>query len=235
MNWLPADYPGRFEQRDSLMHRQAPWLKFLIAFAMAATATQVSMPYAIAAVLLAELCLYLLARIRSRSIWRDFRVVLIQAPLVISLYIWRDGWAGWTGGAIVAAKIGATLLPIFWLQRCTRINDLIESFGWLLPKRLNFVLFASLRFLPLLLRDAREIVALQTLRGARIQGRHLLNPLRWPELARCVIVPVLVRTVKLASEVALSAQSRGIAEADPQAWLRRAEKDARAPRQDQFG
>ena len=93
-------------------------------------------------------------------------------------------------------------------------------FFWL-PRRLSFVIFTTLRFLPLLLRDAREIYALQILRGARVRPRDLLNPVNWSELAHSVAIPLLVRTVKISGEVAASARVRGIADCEDQQWLSR--------------
>ncbi|MFZ0487610.1 MAG: energy-coupling factor transporter transmembrane component T [Arenicellales bacterium] len=222
MRWsgTGADYPGRYIDSDTFVHRLPPVVKMASALVLSAAATQARIPSLIVGVLMLELALYLAARLDWSKIRRDFRVVLVQAPLVVGLYLWRDGWTGVGAGMAIAAQIGATMAPAFWLQRTTRATDLIDSFSRWLPRKLTFVIFATLRFLPLLLRDAREIHALQVLRGARVQPRQLLNPLNWPELAQSVVIPVLVRAVKISGEVAASAQVRGIADNAGRQWLR---------------
>lgn len=215
-----ADYSGRYVEGDTFVHRLPPAVKMVSALVLSAAATQARTPSLVAGVLLFELALYLAAGLEWSKIRRDFRIVLVQAPLVVALYLWRDGWPGMETGMTIAAQIAATMVPAFWLQRTTRATDLIDSFGRWLPRKLTFVIFATLRFLPLLLRDAREIHALQVLRGARVQPRQLLNPLNWRELAQSVVIPVLVRAVKIAGEVAASAQVRGIADDADRQWLR---------------
>lgn len=222
MKWggTAADYPGRYVEGDTFVHRLPPAVKMVFALALSAAATQARTPPLIVGVLMFELALYGAARLEWSKIQRDFRIVLMQAPLVVGLYLWRDGRPGMGTGMAIAAQIAATMVPAFWLQRTTRATDLIDSFGRWLPRKLTFVIFTTLRFLPLLLRDAREIHALQVLRGARVQPRQLLNPLNWPELAQSVVIPVLVRAVKIAGEVAASAQVRGIVDDADRQWLR---------------
>ena len=68
----------------------------------------------------------------------------------------------------------------------------------------------SLRFLPLLAREARKIYQLQRLRGARIQPRDLLNPLHWSEACHCMAIPSSHPNDHLADQVAVAAQQRGV-------------------------
>ena len=49
----------------------------------------------------------------------------------------------------------------------------------------------TLRFLPLIARDAREIYALQILRGAAVRPRDLVNPLNWREACHSVAIPLV--------------------------------------------
>ncbi|MGA8259994.1 MAG: energy-coupling factor transporter transmembrane component T [Arenicellales bacterium] len=214
-----GDYPGRFSGGNTYLHRLPASIKLAAALMLSLAATQARAPSLVIGVLLLELALYLAARLDWSRTRRDFRIVLIQAPVVIALYLWRDGWSGLGTGTAFAARIGATMLPLLWLQRTTRANDLIDGLGRWLPRKLSFVIFTTLRFVPLLLRDAREIHALQILRGARVQPRQLLNPLNWNELAHSVAIPLLIRTVKISSEVSASARVRGIADCEERRWL----------------
>jgi energy-coupling factor transport system permease protein len=152
--------------------------------------------------------IYAAARLGWRALRQDSIVVLLQAPLVLAIFFWRDGVDGLSGAAMVSGRLALVSLPGFWLQRTTRVTDLSQTFSRALPQRLAFVLAMSLRFLPLLAREAREIYQLQRLRGARIQPRDLVNPLHWSEACHCMAIPLLMRTLHLADQVAVAAQQR---------------------------
>jgi energy-coupling factor transport system permease protein len=154
--------------------------------------------------------LYVAARLGQRALAQDVFVVLLQAPLVIAVFVWRDGWAGLHPASMVSSRLALASLPGLWMQRTTRVSDLSASLSRFLPSRLAFVVAMSLRFLPLLARDAQEIYLLQRLRGARLGARELVNPLRWGEACHCVAVPLLIRTIHLADEVAVAAIQRGL-------------------------
>jgi energy-coupling factor transporter transmembrane protein EcfT len=78
------------------------------------------------------------------------------------------------------------------------------------PNRIMFLLFTSLRFVPYFTREIREIAMAQRLRGAELsmgnifRSRHLGDPFF------CLIIPLIVRAMKTAHEAALSAEARGM-------------------------
>lgn len=218
-SWQAVDYAGCYRDGNTVLHRLPATVKLGGALALSLAATQTRAPSLVISMLFLELILYLASRLDWSLIRRDFRIVLAQAPVVLALYLWRDGSTGIVTGTVLAARIGATMLPLFWLQRTTRVNDLMDGFARWLPPKLNFVVFVTLRFLPLVLRDARDIHALQVLRGARVQPRQLTNPLNWHELARSVAIPLLVRVARISGEVAASAQVRGIGGPGTRRWL----------------
>lgn len=206
---------------ESFLHRWPAWAKLSLAGLLTLTALIQSSPLALGTVALVWVGLYAAARLGWRALAQDVSLVAIQAPLVLLVFLWRQGVAGVEPALIVSARFALALLPGLWLQRTTRMVDVSRALGRVLPPRLAFVLAMSLRFLPIVARDAREIYLLQRLRGARIAARDLLSPLRWPEACHCLAVPLLMRTLRLADQVAVAAQQRGID----------AEKDASFPQE----
>jgi energy-coupling factor transport system permease protein len=188
----------------------APGSKLALAALIALGALLAARP--LAALALALLCcgLYAAARLGWRALRQDVAIVVLHAPLVVAVFLWRDGLAGVSRALLVSARLSLASLPGLWVQRTTRVTDLAASLRRVLPARLAFVVAMSLRFLPILARDAREIYLLQRLRGARLGARHLVNPLHWGEACHCLAVPLLIRALHLADQVAVAAQQRGV-------------------------
>ena len=87
---------------------------------------------------------------------------------------------------------------------------MMGSLKKIMPERLAFLLFTSLRFLPFFARESREIVLAQQLRGAPIGIRQAWNPAHWKDLFHCLMIPLMVRALKSARAAALSAEARGL-------------------------
>ena len=162
------------------------------------------------ALLLACALLYGFARLGPGALRQDAFLVALQAPLVLLVFILRDGMGGLTPALLVSTRLSLASLPGLWVQRTTRATDLGEVLSRLLPERLAFLVTMILRFLPLIARDAREIYALQILRGAPVRSRDLLNPLNWREACHSLAIPLVIRTLNLADQVAVAARQRGV-------------------------
>jgi energy-coupling factor transporter transmembrane protein EcfT len=80
-----------------------------------------------------------------------------------------------------------------------------------LPPQLAFALATSLRFIPFFARELHEIVAVQRLRGARLAPQQLWRPRAWRDAVACAGVPLAVRAIHTANEVARAAETRGVA------------------------
>lgn len=192
------------------MHRLPTTGKMILAAGIAVAALLAPTPRVTIGLLLLCAGIYAAARLGWRALGQDGIVVLLQAPLVLTIFFWRYGVAGLSVAAMVSARLALVSLPGLWLQRTTRVTELSQTLSRALPPRLAFILAMSMRFLPLLAREAREIYQLQQLRGARIRPRDLLNPLHWGEACHCMAVPLLMRTLHLADQVSVAAQQRGV-------------------------
>jgi energy-coupling factor transport system permease protein len=205
-----SSFLGQYLGRDSRLHRLAPGTKLVLAAMISLGALLAARPMATLALALLCTGLYGAARLGWRALRQDAAIVVLHAPLVFGVFLWRRGLAGLTPALMVSVRLSLAALPGLWVQRTTRVTELAASLRRVLPARLAFVVAMSLRFLPVLARDAREIYLLQRLRGARIGARDLVNPLHWGEACHCLAVPLLIRASHLADQVAVAAEQRGV-------------------------
>lgn len=203
-------YPGRYLDTGSKLHRAPAGAKVAIAWGLSICALLAPTPSW--TVVLALVCggLYASARLGPGVLRQDAFLVALQAPLVILVFVFRDGIGGLASALLVSARLSLASVPGLLVQRTTRATDLSEFLSRLLPDRAAFLLSMMLRFLPLIAREAREIYALQILRGAPVRGRDLLNPLTWREACHSLAIPLVIRTLNLADQVSVAARQRGI-------------------------
>lgn len=203
-------FPGRYLERDTVIHRLPAWIRIVVAAAISLTALFVH-AYPVALVLaLVCVTLYGAAHLGWKALGQDAAIVALQAPLVAAVFFWRNGLSGLPGAAMVSAKLAVASLSLLWVQRTTRFTDISGVLSRCLPPRVAFVIAMSLRFMPMLARDAREIYGIQRLRGARIEPRDLVNPLHWAEACHCIAVPLLIRSLRLSDQVAVAASQRAV-------------------------
>lgn len=203
-------YPGQYLDTGSKLHRLPAAAKVAIAWGLSLCA--LGTPALSWTVALALICgiLYACARLGPGALRQDAFLVALQAPLVILVFLFRDGVGGFTPALLVSARLSLASVPGLLVQRTTRATDLAEVLSRVLPERVAFLLTMILRFLPLIARDAREIYSLQILRGAPVRTRDLLNPLNWREACHSLAIPLVIRTLHLADHVSVAARQRGI-------------------------
>ena len=203
-------YPGQYRDTGSMLHRVPAAAKVAIGWGLSLCALVAPEPsWAVALAILCAL-LYALARLGPAAFRQDAFLVALQAPLVILVFVLRDGVRGLAPALLVSARLSLASVPGLLVQRTTRATDLAEVLGRVLPERIVFLVTMILRFLPLIARDAREIHALQILRGAPVRSRDLLNPLNWREACHSLAIPLVMRTLNLADQVAVAARQRGV-------------------------
>jgi len=86
---------------------------------------------------------------------------------------------------------------------------MMGSLKKIMPERLSFLLFTSMRFVPFFARETRDIAMAQQLRGAPVGFRYAWNPIHWKDQFHCLMIPLMVRALKTARSAALSAEARG--------------------------
>jgi len=205
-----SDYGCQFKAVDSPVHRLGAGVKLLIGVLLSAAAVVAQEPWSLSLVLALNMIYYFGARLTLHDFWRDTRFLFIQMGIIMALYAARYGIPGglWPGLRI-ALQIALFFIPGVVFLRTTQASQMMSGLSRILPYRLSFLVFTSFRFVPFFAREIREIAMAQTLRGARLAPRDLLNPWNWKDMFHCLMIPMLVRALKAADEVALSAEARG--------------------------
>jgi energy-coupling factor transport system permease protein len=204
-----TDYGCQFAAHDSLVHRMGPGCKIALSMLLSALAAGVRTPGSLLALILVTLLYYLAARLTLGDLWRDIRLFLFQAALIIPLYCLIHGVAqGLCPGVRISSQIILFYIPGAVFLRTTRTSEVMKGLRRVIPYRLSFLVFVSVRFVPFFFREMSDISAAQRLRGARLHPRQLLYPRSWPDLFHCLLLPLMVRALKTADEVSRSAEAR---------------------------
>jgi biotin transport system permease protein len=152
-------------------------------------------------VLAGVLGLYCVADLPLRLAWEGLRPALPVLALLFAVQVWLDHW---TVGALVAIRLAALLLLASLLMLTTRSSDLVEAIGRGLaplaivgvnPRKVGLAISLALRFIPVLAVITHEVREAQRTRG--LEGSML-----------AVAVPVVVRTLKMADDVAAAIEAR---------------------------
>jgi len=124
------------------------------------------------------------------------------------------GTASLESGLRTALQLLLAFLPFGLVLRTTPTDSLLNPLRERLPERLAFALGASLRLLPVFVRELEELIEMQRLRGARLYVRDLVHPGAWRDWLACVALPMSVRTVEVAEALAEAAEIRGVGQRD---------------------
>jgi energy-coupling factor transporter transmembrane protein EcfT len=204
-----SDYGCQFLTHDSPIHRLGAGWKIVVGMLLSALAVGARTPGELAALVAVSLAYYFAARLTLFDLWRDIRFFVIQALFIIGLYCLPNGLSkGLWPGIRQSVQIILFYIPGAVLLRTTRSADLMRGLRRVVPYRLSFLVSVSIRFVPFFLRELDEIMVAQRLRGARLLPRQLLDPRNWKDLFHCLLLPLMVRALKTAEEVALSAEAR---------------------------
>ncbi len=204
-----SDYACQYVTHDSLVHRLGPGWKLGVSMVLSALAVGARTPGELLGLVVVTVGYYFLARLTPYDLWRDTRFFVFQALLVIGLYCLLHGVAkGIWPGVRTSVQVILFYSPGAVLVRTTRTSDMMRGLRRVVPYRLSFLVFVSIRFVPFFLRELDEIMTAQRLRGARLLPRQLLNPRNWGDLFHCLLLPLMVRALKTAEDVSLSAEAR---------------------------
>lgn len=200
----------RYRDTGSPLHRLGAGPKLLLSGAVAAVAIAASSWAATAALAAVLLAAYRIAGLDLAELWQDVRWLVVQAGLIVALSLVLQGPGSLDAAARSAWAIALVFLPGALVLRTTSSSQLVGTLERWLPERLAFAAATSVRFVPLFVREAHEIVGAQRLRGARLAPRDLWRPGAWRDWVECVGVPLAVRIVRTADQAALAARIRGL-------------------------
>lgn len=187
----------------SLLHRTPAWVKLAMLVVAGAALFAVHSPGWLLAAFVAGGVLLGLTGAGAGTIWRQVRGLLTILAFVAAFTAYFNGWPR---AAEVVLRVAALLALALAVTVSTRTSDLIEVCEralWPLEKlrlvdagRVALALALTLRFVPEIWRNYQEIREAQAARGLAA------NPL-------ALVVPLIVRTLKRADEVADAIDARG--------------------------
>lgn len=187
---------------DSVLHRLPASLKLLVLAIAGALLFTVENLWVLGGACAFASILICLTGVRAGAVWRQLRGLLWILLALASFTAWNQGWAPALGVLLrVSAMVGLALA----VTLCTRTSDLIavceralmplERVGLVNAGKVALALALALRFVPEIWRNYLEIREAQAARGL---GLHPL----------ALIVPLVVRTLKRAQEVAEAIDAR---------------------------
>ncbi|TLN18858.1 energy-coupling factor transporter transmembrane protein EcfT [bacterium] len=206
-----SDYACQYRAIDSPIHRMPSGWKLLASSGLCVFSLLARDPVLLS--LATALCLlfYFLAGLTLADLWRDTRFFFIQMLILVSLFFYQYGYPeGLWRGIRTSLQIVLFFIPGIVFLRTTQASSMMKGLRRIVPYRIMFLLFTSMRFVPFFAREIQEIVMAQKLRGALLSGRKAFHAVFWRDLFFCVVIPMLVRALKTADEAALSAQARGM-------------------------
>lgn len=192
---------GLYVPRDSGLHRlPAGWKLLLLAIAgllvFAVKDWRILM-----ALLAGTLALYGLARLGIKTTWAQVRPSLW---LLVFFFSFQAIFSGWEAGLVTVLRFGVMILLASLVTLTTRVSELLATleraikpfarFG-VNPAKVSLAISLTLRFIPVIAQTVTDVQEAQRARG--IEKNQL-----------ALAVPVIIRTLKMADDVADAIDAR---------------------------
>ncbi len=192
---------GTYVHRESMIHAIPAGAKVLVLLAGGTAIFLVQDFFVVVGVLIGIMALYIVASIPARIMIGQIRPVIWIFLLIFLFQLFtRDAWFA----GMVVARFMALLLLASLVTLTTPVSAMIKAIergiGWvkvlgMSPARISLGLSLALRFIPVVATIVSEVREAQRARG-----------LEWSIIA--VAVPVIIRTLKMADDVANAIEAR---------------------------
>ncbi len=169
--------------RNSFIHRAPVRAKLAALFVGGIAIAFVGDPWSLGLLLVGILGLYGLARLPTSEVFKALKPILFVAAIIFAL---QWALAGLLPAILAVLRILCLVLLASLVTLTTPLSTMIEAiialarplarFG-LSPAKLGLVIALTLRFIPVLMNDFREIEAARAARGARFPGLGAAGPL----------------------------------------------------------
>ena len=200
---------------DSCVHRLPAGAKLLVLCAASAALFAVSGVAVHAGELLVVAGLYRVARLPWRDTLHQLRPALI---FLVPIFVFHAFLTDWVLGLETVLRIVVLLLLAVLVTLTTSLSDMIDVIervarplrhAGINPSKVGMMLSMVIRFIPLMMKEAREILEAQRARGL-------------DRSAIALLVPLLIKTLKMADDLSDAIEARGYdAEAVVPVWRRR--------------
>ncbi|WP_051215774.1 CbiQ family ECF transporter T component [Ferrimonas futtsuensis] len=145
----------------------------------------------------------------SGALWQLRYLALIQGTVIGLLYLLRFGPSGLTAAGLIWGRMMLMLLPGLWFFLSTQSHQVVRGLRGILGSHQALILSTTLSLLPRLTREARELYQLQRLRGHPLAPNQFWHPKAWQALIKLVLLPLLIRMIRLSQQQATALQARG--------------------------
>lgn len=200
---------GLYLHRDSTVHRWPAGVK--MGGLLAVTAGVLALPGAWGAAGAAVLGVGLLAaaRLPVATVLRHLRAPLVMLALLFGVQALLAG-TSWEEAAVALARFAALILLATLVTLTTRVTDMVELFERVFgllrpvgvnPAKLALMLALTIRFIPLLAEQVREVRMAQQARGVE-------------RSIAALFVPLLVKIFTMADDLTAALEARGYDPAD---------------------
>lgn len=187
---------------DSVIHRLPAGTKLLMLFGASVALFAIESIALHAGELLAVAWLFRVARLPWRDALHQVRPVLL---FLVPVFLFHVFLTDWTLGVETVLRILVLLLLAVLVTLTTKLSDMIDVLervarplrhAGVNPAKLGMMLSMVIRFIPLMMREAGEILEAQRARGL-------------DRSAIALLVPLLIKTLKMADDLADAIEARG--------------------------
>ena len=187
---------------DSIVHRLPAGTKLLMLFAGSTALFAVSGIPVHAGELLVLAGLFRVARLPWRDTLHQLRPALL---FLVPIFLFHVFLTDWVLGLETVLRIVVLLALAVLVTLTTRLSDMIDVIervarplrhAGINPSRVGMMLSMVIRFVPLMMREAQEILEAQRARGL-------------DRSAIALLVPLLIKTLKMADDLSDAIEARG--------------------------
>ena len=200
---------------DSFVHRLPAGAKLVVLCVASVALFAVSGIAVHAGEFLVVAAAFRLARLPWRDTIHQLRPALI---FLVPIFLFHVFVTDWVLGLETVLRIVVLLLLAVLVTLTTRLSDMIDVIeraarplrhAGINPSKVGMMLSMVIRFIPLMMKEAREILEAQRARGL-------------DRSAIALLVPLLIKTLKMADDLSDAIEARGYdAETVVPAWRRR--------------
>jgi biotin transport system permease protein len=192
---------GVYVHQQSPLHALTPGVKLLVLAAISTALVLTPNIWLQLAALILALVLFRVAKLNLNLAWQQIRPVL---PIIFILLAVQWFTVDPVSALSIALRLSALVLLAALVSITTKVSAMIEAISWAVrplaylgisPTKIGLTISLALRFIPLIAEQLDEVREAQRARGLE---RNVL----------ALVVPLLVRTLKMATEIGDAIEAR---------------------------
>ncbi|WP_169570002.1 energy-coupling factor transporter transmembrane component T family protein [Sneathiella limimaris] len=191
---------GFFYPANSIIHKLPAGLKLVFLVVLGTLIFQVERLDVLIGLLGVIALLVIAAKLPLKIVWRQLKPAIWVLAFIFAIQFLMIGWEVAT---FIVLRFAVLILAAGIVTVTTKVSDLVAAIEtvlrpfrkWVSPEKVSMAITLAIRFIPLLASITEEVRAAQKVRG---NDRNML----------AILVPVIVRTLKMATEVAEALDAR---------------------------